>query len=80
MIYIDPLFPFINQKHLVMFGTMDSFVNYNGVSGILLKLIIIFLDRGKQRAVLNGQYSSLASVKAGVPQGLILGPPFSQYS
>ena len=48
----------------------------NGVSGKLLNLIIDFLDVRKQGVVLKGQYSSWASVKAGVPQGSILGPLF----
>ena len=48
----------------------------NGVSGNLLNLIIDFLDARKQRVVLNGQYSSWESVKAGVPQRSILGPLF----
>ena len=48
----------------------------NGVSCNLLNLIIDFLDPRKQRVVLNGQYSSWASCKAGVPQGSILGPLF----
>ena len=41
-----------------------------------MNLIIGFLDARKQRVVLNGQYSSWASFKAGVPQGSILGPLF----
>ena len=41
-----------------------------------MNLIIDFLDARKQRVVLNGQYSSWASVKAGVPQRSILGPLF----
>ena len=48
----------------------------NGVSGDLLNLIIDFLDARKQRVVLNGQYSSWAIVKAGYPQGSILGSRF----
>ena len=41
-----------------------------------MNLIIDFLDARIQRVVLNGQYSSWASVKAGVPQGSIHGPLF----
>ena len=41
-----------------------------------MSLIINSLDARKQRVVLNGQYSSLASVKAGVPQGSIYCPLF----
>ena len=44
----------------------------NGVSGDLLNLIIDFFDARKQRVVLNGQYSSWASVKAGGPQDQFL--------
>ena len=48
----------------------------NAISGDLLNLIIDFLDARKQRVVLNGQYSSWPSVKAGVSKGSILGPLF----
>ena len=33
-----------------------------------------FLKERKQRVILNGQYSTWTNVKAGVPQGSILGP------
>ena len=48
----------------------------NGVKGNLLKTVINFPDVRKQIIVLNGQYSSWASVKAGVSQASILGPVF----
>ena len=48
----------------------------HGFSGDLLSLLIDFLTNRKQRVVLNGQNSSWADIKAGVPQGSILGPLF----
>ena len=46
----------------------------NGVEGKLLDLIESFLCERYQRVVLNGQSSCWLKIKAGVPQGSILGP------
>ena len=48
----------------------------NGINGDLLRLIESFLSDRYQRVVLNGQTSNWKKVKAGVPQGSILGPLF----
>ena len=45
-----------------------------GFSRNLLALLTDFLSKRKQRVVLNGQDSSWADIKAGFPQGSILGP------
>ena len=45
-----------------------------GFTGSLLALLTDFLSNRRQRVVLNGQHSSRADIKAGVPQGFILGP------
>ena len=46
----------------------------NGISDNLLNLLYDFLRNGKQRVLLNGQVSDWSDVRAGVPQGFILGP------
>ena len=45
----------------------------NGISGNLLNLLCDFLRNRKQRVLLNGQVSDWSDVRAGVPQGSILG-------
>ena len=45
-----------------------------GISGNLLNLMESFLSERYQRVLINGQSSEWASIKAGVPQGSILGP------
>ena len=45
----------------------------NSISGKLHKLLHDFLINRKQRVVSNGQVSSMANVKTGVPQSSILG-------
>ena len=49
----------------------------NGVSGNLLGLIKSFLSDRDQRVTFNGKASDWESIRAGVPQGSILGPLFS---
>ena len=46
----------------------------NGISGELLNNLIDFLNNRKQRVALNGQSSNWVDVKAGVPQGSVMGP------
>ena len=46
----------------------------NNVRGNMLKVLSSFLNNRYQRGVLNGQSSEWIEIKAGVPQGSILGP------
>ena len=53
-----------------------SFLNLMGICDDLLDLIGSFLENRFQRVVLNGRTSEWLPVRAGVPQGSILGPLF----
>ena len=46
----------------------------NGVEGKMLNLLQNYLTDRKQRVVLNGMESEWGAIKAGVPQGSVLGP------
>ena len=51
-------------------------IKNNGINGNALQLIESFLYNRRQRVALNGQSSSWLSIRAGVPQGSVLGPLF----
>jgi len=46
----------------------------NGIEGKLLNLFQNYLSNRKQRVVLNGMESNWGEIRAGVPQGSVLGP------
>ena len=54
-------------------------LHQNGIFGEMINILMDFLSDRKQRVVLNGQCSSWADIRAGVPQGSILGPLFLIY-
>jgi hypothetical protein len=46
----------------------------SGIRGRLLEWLKDYLTDRQQRVVINGEYSEWGSIKAGVPQGSVLGP------
>jgi hypothetical protein len=46
----------------------------HGITGTLLRWLQSYLDDRKQRVIINGAKSEWGSIKAGVPQGSVLGP------
>ena len=46
----------------------------NGISGLLLNLLLEFLSERYQRTVLNSKSSDWRMIMAGIPQGSVLGP------
>ena len=58
----------------VWHGGLIYKLQHNSISGKFLYILIDFLNIWKQRVVLNGQNSNWVDVKAGVPQGSIMGP------
>ena len=45
-----------------------------GINGNLLSWFTDYLNNRRQRVVINGQHSEWGFIKAGVPQGSVLGP------
>ena len=67
----------INQLILTKSGMKVLYkLRNNGINGNALQLIESFLHNRRQRVVLNDQSSSWLSIRAGVPQGSVLGPLF----
>ena len=54
-------------------------LSHYGVTDTHLRLLISYLTNRKQYVVFINHESYITEIKAGVPQGSILGPPFSVF-
>ena len=64
------------KKYICLLKIADTSFKSVGICDALLNLIGSFLENRFQRVVLNGQTSEWLPVRAGVPQGSILGAVF----
>ena len=68
----------IFQRPLIKFGTKDLSINYANMVFRMTYCLFwsIFLTNRKKGVVLRGRHLSWADIKAGVPQGSVLGTVF----
>ena len=68
------IFDFSKAFDTVPHERLKSKLHAYGIRGKLLKWIINFLTKRKQRVIINGTNSRWDEVSSGVPQGTVLGP------
>ena len=71
-LYIDLSKAFDTLSFDIIFGKLRHY----GVADVELRLLISYLTNRKQYVVYNNHESDITEIKAGVPQGSILGPLF----
>ena len=71
IIYFDYQKAFDSVNHDII---LDKLKHKFHIEGLMLNFIKSYLKDRKQRVVMGGKYSKIASVNSGIPQGSILGP------